>query len=114
MDPASLIRYDTAFEKGALRDLVVDSFKLLGIERTAKLLDGLKRYGFALSTTSGITIGIDDVAIPPAKKELLAQAYAKLERINQSYDMGLMTETDRKNQVVRLWNDTTDDLGSIE
>ena len=44
--PASLIRYDTAYEKNALRDLVVDSFKLLGIERTAKLLDALKDEGF--------------------------------------------------------------------
>ena len=43
--PASMIRYDTAYEKNALRDLVTDSFKLLGIERTAKLLDALKDYG---------------------------------------------------------------------
>src|SRR5690606_13993673 len=62
--PPEMIRYDTVYERGALRDLVVESFKRLGIERTAALLDGLKSYGFELSTTSGITIGIDDVAIP--------------------------------------------------
>jgi DNA-directed RNA polymerase subunit beta' len=108
--PASMIRYDTAYEKGALRDLVVDSFKLLGVERTAKLLDGLKQAGFELSTTSGITIGIDDVAIPPAKAALLAEAQTKLEKIQQYAEMGFVTETERFQQVVRLWNDTTEQV----
>jgi DNA-directed RNA polymerase subunit beta' len=108
--PASMIRYDTAYEKGALRDLVTDSFKLLGIERTAKLLDGLKRSGFALSTTSGITIGIDDVAIPEKKKELLAEAQSKLEKIMVAYDRGFVNEKERFQQVVKLWNDTTEQV----
>jgi DNA-directed RNA polymerase subunit beta' len=108
--PSSLIRYDTAYEKGALRDLIIDSFKLLGIERTAKLLDGLKSYGFELSTTSGITIGIDDVAIPPKKKELLEGAYKRLDRITAAFETGMVTEQERYNQVVRLWNDTTDQV----
>ena len=100
--PASLIHYDIAYEKGALRDLVTGSFKLLGIERTAKLLDSLKRYGFDLSTTSGITIGIDDVAIPPKKKELLEGAYARLDKINGAFERGFVTDQERQNQVVRL------------
>jgi DNA-directed RNA polymerase subunit beta' len=108
--PASMIRYDIAYEKGALRDLVVESFKLLGVERTAKLLDGLKQAGFQLSTTSGITIGIDDVAIPAAKKQLLADAQAKLEKIREYAEMGFVTEQERFQQVVRLWNDTTEQV----
>ena len=108
--PASMIRYDIAYEKGALRDLVMDSFKLLGVERTAKLLDSLKQAGFELSTTSGITIGIDDVAIPAKKKELLAEAQVKLEKIQSYAEMGFVTEQERYQQVVRLWNDTTEQV----
>ncbi len=108
--PSSLIRYDTAYEKGALRDLVTDSFKLLGVERTAKLLDGLKQYGFELSTTSGITIGIDDVAIPPKKKELLEEAYNRLDKITAAFERGFVTDEERYSQVVKLWNDTTDQV----
>ena len=106
--PPSMIRYDTAFERGALRDLVVDSFKLLGVDRTAKLLDALKQSGFELSTVSGITIGIDDVAIPPQKQELLDDAQGKLEKINAAFERGFVTDQERKQQVVRLWNDTTE------
>ena len=110
--PTSMISFDTAYEKNALRDLVVDSFKLLGIERTAKLLDALKNEGFKLSTTSGITIGIDDVAIPERKRELLAEAQTKLEKINVAFERGFVTDTERYQQVVRLWNDTTESVKS--
>ena len=108
--PAELIRYDTVYERGALRDLVVESFKRLGIERTAALLDGLKQYGFELSTTSGITIGIEDVAIPEKKKEILEDAQRKLARIQEAAERGFMTERERFNQVIRLWNDTTEQV----
>jgi len=108
--PKDLLRYDTVYERGALRDLVLESFKRLGIERTAALLDGLKQYGFELSTTSGITIGIDDVAIPPKKKELLAEAQAKLEKITAAYNRGFVNEQERYQQVVRLWNQTSEDV----
>ena len=106
--PAELLRYDTVYERGALRDLVLESFKRLGVDRTAALLDGLKQYGFELSSTSGITIGIDDVAIPPKKKELLAEAEEKLKKINDAFQRGFVTEQERFQQVVRLWNDTTE------
>ena len=108
--PASMIRYDIAYERNALRDLITESFKMLGIDRTAKLLDGLKRSGFELSTTSGITIGIDDVAIPKAKRDLLEQAQEKLMRINAAYERGFVTDQERFQQVVRLWNDTTENV----
>jgi len=108
--PASLIRYDTAYEKNALRDLVTDSFKLLGIERTAKLLDALKDEGFKLSTTSGITIGIDDVVIPERKRELLEEAERKLGKITAAYERGFVTDQERYQQVIRLWSDTTESV----
>ena len=106
--PEELLRYDTVYERGALRDLVLESFKQLGIDRTAALLDGLKQYGFELSSTSGITIGIDDVAIPPKKQELLADAQQKLDKINAAFDRGFVTEGERFQQTVKLWNDTTE------
>jgi DNA-directed RNA polymerase subunit beta' len=108
--PTSMIRYDVAYERNALRDLVSESFKRLGIDRTARLLDGLKQSGFQLSTTSGITIGIDDVAIPEAKRELLEEAQEKLTRVNDAFDRGFVTPQERFQQVVRLWNDTTENV----
>ena len=106
----SLVDLDTAYEKDSLKDLIMACFKRLGIEATAKLLDALKDSGFKLSTTSGITIGIDDIVIPPSKPGILAEADLKLKEIEQSFDFGFMTDEERYKQVVQLWNDTTDNV----
>ncbi|MEF2279668.1 DNA-directed RNA polymerase subunit beta' [Deinococcus sp. YIM 134068] len=104
----TLVNLDTAYEKDNLKDMIMGCFKHLGIEATAGLLDALKDSGFKLSTTSGITIGIDDIVLPPNKGELLAEADEKLKEIEQNYEFGFMTEDERYKQVVQLWNDTTD------
>ncbi|WP_407541334.1 DNA-directed RNA polymerase subunit beta' [Deinococcus radiomollis] len=106
----SLVDLDTAYEKDSLKDLIMACFKRLGIEATAKLLDALKDSGFKLSTTSGITIGIDDIVIPPSKPGILAEADVKLKEIEQSFDFGFMTEEERYKQVVQLWTETTDNV----
>ena len=105
-----LVNLHTAYEKDSLRDMIMTCFKQLGVEATAKLLDALKDSGFKLSTSSGITIGIDDIVIPPVKDAILADADLKLKEIEQNYEFGFMTEEERYKQVVQLWNDTTDDV----
>ncbi|PNY80467.1 DNA-directed RNA polymerase subunit beta' [Deinococcus koreensis] len=106
----TLVNLDTAYEKDALKDMVMACFKHLGIEATAGLLDALKDSGFKLSTSSGITIGIDDIVIPPSKPEILARANAQVAEIEQNYEFGFMTEEERYKQVVQLWNDTKDEV----
>ncbi|GAA5513458.1 DNA-directed RNA polymerase subunit beta' [Deinococcus carri] len=106
----TLVNLETAYEKDHLKDMVMACYKELGIEATAGLLDALKDSGFKLSTTSGITIGIDDIVLPPNKPELLAEADEKLAAIEQNYEFGFMTEEERYKQVVQLWNDTTDEV----
>ncbi|WP_102125654.1 DNA-directed RNA polymerase subunit beta' [Deinococcus planocerae] len=106
----TLVNLETAYEKDNLKDMIMGCFKHLGIEATAGLLDALKDSGFKLSTTSGITIGIDDIVLPPNKAELLAEADEKLKSIEQNYEFGFMTEEERYKQVVQLWNDTTDEV----
>ena len=104
----TLVDLETTYEKDALKDMVMACFKHLGIEATAGLLDALKDGGFKLSTTSGITIGIDDIVLPPNKPELLAEADQMLAEIEQNFEFGFMTEEERYKQVVQLWNNTTD------
>jgi len=105
-----LVNLEVAQEKNSLKDLVYKSFLVLGVEKTAKLLDALKYYGFVLSTTSGITIGIDDAVIPVQKKQFLQEADVKLAQIEQAFEMGLMTEEERFQQILHLWSQTTDSV----
>jgi len=103
-----LLQLDVPQEKNSLKDLVYHSFLRLGVERTARLLDALKYYGFTLSTTSGITIGIDDAVIPGEKRQYLEEADRKLLQIEEAYEMGFLTEEERYRQIVDLWNETTE------
>ncbi|PZA05840.1 MULTISPECIES: DNA-directed RNA polymerase subunit beta' [unclassified Meiothermus] len=103
-----LVNLEVAQEKNSLSDLVYRSFLLLGVEKTAKLLDALKYYGFVLSTQSGITIGIDDAVIPPEKRRYLEEADAKLAQIEQAFELGFMTQEERVAQIVQLWSETTE------
>mgnify|MGYP001770791902 CR=1 FL=1 len=103
-----LLQLDVPQEKNSLKDLVYHSFLRLGVERTARLLDALKYYGFPLSTTSGITIGIDDAVIPGEKRQYLEEADRKLLQIEEAYEMGFLTEEERYRQIVDLWNETTE------
>ncbi|HGY09944.1 MAG TPA: DNA-directed RNA polymerase subunit beta', partial [Oceanithermus profundus] len=106
--PEELLNYDVAQEKNSLRDLVYRSFLLLGIEKTARLLDVLKAEGFHFSTSSGITIGIDDVIIPPEKEQYLREADEALDKIERAYKQGLLTDEERYRQIVKLWADVTE------
>jgi DNA-directed RNA polymerase subunit beta' len=103
-----LIQMDVPQEKNSLKDLVYQAFLRLGIEKTARLLDALKYYGFTLSTTSGITIGIDDAVIPEEKQRYLEEADRKLRQIEQAYEMGFLTDRERYDQVIQLWTETTE------
>ncbi len=105
-----LIRLDLPQEKNALKDLVYQAFLRLGVEKTARLLDALKYYGFTLSTTSGITIGIDDAVIPEEKRAYLEEADRKLLQIEQAYEMGFLTERERYDQIIQLWTETTEKI----
>ena len=103
-----LIQLDVPQEKNSLKDLVYQAFLRLGMEKTARLLDALKYYGFTFSTTSGITIGIDDAVIPEEKKQYLEEADRKLLQIEQAYEMGFLTDRERYDQILQLWTETTE------
>lgn len=104
------VNLHTAYEKNELQSLILKCYRYLGIEKTAHLLDTLKDEGFRLSTVSGITIGIDDIMIPPQKPRLLGEADVKLAEIEENASLGFLTEEERKKQVIQLWNDTTDEV----
>ncbi len=75
------------------------------------ILDGLKNAGYHYATKAGITVSIFDATMPPNKADLLAAADAKVDAIDEDYEMGLMSPEERHKQVVDIWNDTTEEIG---
>ncbi|NPV30114.1 MAG: DNA-directed RNA polymerase subunit beta' [Firmicutes bacterium] len=94
--------------KKMLAQIIGKCYRQLGYARTAVLLDGIKKLGFTYATKAGITVGITDVTIPPDKDEILAEAEAEVDRIEQQYRRGLITEEERYERVTGIWQKATD------
>jgi len=95
-----------------LDEIMGECFRLYSSAPTAVVADRLKRLGFKYSTRGGISIGVEDVEIPPNKDELLAEADKQVEAIERQYKRGLLTETERYKQIIRVWDTTKDKVSN--
>jgi DNA-directed RNA polymerase subunit beta' len=76
----------------------------------ADVLDRLKALGFVWATRSGVTIAISDVITPPGKAEILAAAEEKAEKVQTQYERGLITDSERRQEMIEIWTRATDDV----
>ncbi len=79
-----------------------------GLERTVRMLDGLKDLGFLYATKAGISIGIDDMLIPGDKAKLVENAEKEVVKVQQQYLDGAITNGERYNKVIAIWGDVTE------
>ena len=76
----------------------------------ANTLDNLKAAGFHWATRSGITIAIDDVVTPPRKAEILERYEKDAEKIEKQYQRGVITEDERRQELVEVWTKATSEV----
>ena len=79
-----------------------------GLSKTAELLDYIKATGYKYSTTAGITVSVDDVKVPPAKKKILEEAQIQVDNVTKQYRRGLITDSERYASVIKIWEQATD------
>ncbi|WP_269438247.1 DNA-directed RNA polymerase subunit beta' [Phosphitispora fastidiosa] len=96
--------------KKVLGNIVAIAYRDLGYAQTAALLDGLKSLGYTYATRAGVTIGIEDITIPEEKKALLAEAEKGVETVELQYRRGLITDDERYNKVIGIWNEATESV----
>ncbi|NSW88722.1 DNA-directed RNA polymerase subunit beta' [bacterium] len=99
--------------KKAIEDLIDTTFRVSGGKSTVLLADRLRTLGFKHSTTSGISVSIADMTIPKEKDELLNEANANVQNIQDQYLQGLITDGERYNKVIDVWARTGDSIGDI-
>jgi DNA-directed RNA polymerase subunit beta' len=105
------IRYrNYAMKKENLKQIIADCFKVYGRVKTTELADEIKRLGFAYATKAGATIAISDVKVPTGKQEELAKADAKISELEEQYREGLITDNEKYQQTVDIWNEVTDNV----
>ncbi len=83
--------------------LIEDLISRYGLEAMPKILDKIKSFGFKYATRSGITWGLDDINVPVAKEQIIANARIEIERVENDYHEGLLSEAERYRMVIEIW-----------
>ena len=96
--------------KKKLGKIVEKSINKYGLNPAAELLDYIKATGFKYSTTGGITVSIEDVKVPEAKKDILEQAQKDVDNVSKQYKRGLITDDERYQSVIKIWEKATNDV----
>ncbi len=94
--------------KKNLGKIIAKCINVHGLSKTAELLDYIKSTGYKYSTIAGMTVSVDDVKVPPAKKQILADANVEVDKVLKQYKRGLITDQERYNSVIKIWEAATD------
>jgi DNA-directed RNA polymerase beta' subunit len=97
--------WNRVMKKGNIAALVDYIYKHSGISYTAEFLDNLKSLGFEYATKAGVSISIDDIKTPPEKEQIIQESKQKAYEIQKQYSDGLMTNQERYNKIIDIWND---------
>ena len=90
--------------KKNLREIIGDIIKITNIPKTVKFLDDIKQLGFRTAFHGGLSFNINDLIIPEIKEELLENAKGEVDEVWDNYNMGLITNNERYNQIVDIWS----------
>jgi DNA-directed RNA polymerase subunit beta' len=96
--------------KKALRDIIGNVLKVSGTSKTAKFLDDIKELGYDMAFKGGLSFNLDDIIIPKEKIELVKKAEGDVIEVMMNYNMGLITNNERYNQIIDIWTHTNSRL----
>ena len=101
--PAEVGYVNVLITKKSLKNIIGDVLALTDNPTTVKFLDDIKSIGYKWSFKGGLSFNIDDLIIPEIKPELLKEAQEEVDEVTQNHAMGLITNTERYNQVIDIW-----------
>ena len=111
-DPENLFRLEVEFLVGKkqLGKIIDKCIKVHGTQKTAEVLDNIKAQGYKYSTRGAITVAVCDAVIPPQKKDIIADAEARIDRVAAQYRRGLISNDERYGHVLKIWEKATNDV----
>src|SRR6201991_4887656 len=102
--PAEVGFVNALLTKKNLRKIIGDIIEITNVPKTAKFLDDIKQLGFRTAFQGGLSFSINDLIIPDVKQDLLDSAKGEVDEVWDNYNMGLITNNERYNQIVDIWS----------
>ena len=101
---------NTLLTKKSLRDIISVVMKKAGADKVAKFLDDIKNMGYQMAFKGGLSFNLEAVIIPESKEKLVQEGYEKADAIIDDYNMGLITNNERYNQIIDVWTSVNNKL----
>ncbi|WP_034059987.1 DNA-directed RNA polymerase subunit beta' [Lacinutrix jangbogonensis] len=111
--PAAAGYVNEVLTKKSLRDIIGEILKLTSVPETSAFLDEIKTLGYLFAFKGGLSFSLGDIIIPPEKQSMIDAANAKVDGIKANYNMGLITNNERYNQVIDIWTSTNAELTEL-
>ncbi len=92
--------------KKSLRDIIGRVLKASGTAATAQFLDDIKSLGFGMAFRGGLSFNLDDVIVPDEKEIYVTEGYEQVDEVLDSYNLGVITNNERYNQIIDVWTHT--------
>jgi DNA-directed RNA polymerase subunit beta' len=102
--------YNRIVDKGRLKSLMAWAYTSYGSARCATMADKLKELGFRFATKAGVSISVDDLQVPPIKRQMLEATEEEIRKTEERYARGEITEVERFQKVIDTWNSTSEAL----
>ena len=102
---------NSTLDKGGVKDLIAEVLEMTDEKVTTEVADRIKDIGFKYATRSGITVAVSDITIPESKKEIVSVAMDDEKLVERNFRRGLLTEQEKTDQVIKIWQKATDDIG---
>ena len=106
----SFAEINVEMTKKNLSKLINSCYRKLGLKDTVIFADQLMYLGFRQATRSGVSVGMEDMVIPPTKNQIIDKAEAEVREIEQQFEQGFVTAGERYNKVVDIWARTNDQV----
>jgi len=111
--PAAAGYINEVLTKKSLRDIIHGILKVTSVPETADFLDEIKSLGYNFAFKGGLSFSLGDIIIPPEKHTMIAAANKQVDGIMANYNMGLITNNERYNQVIDIWTSTNAELTEL-
>ena len=109
--PAEVQFVNKKLDKGGVKDLIAEVYELCGQEVTTNVADRVKSIGFEYAMKSGTTLAVADISIPPERKPIIDEALKQVEVVQRDFRRGLLTEQEKNEREIQIWQETTDKVG---
>jgi len=105
--------FNDIISKKTLRGLIANVIKAVGMARACEFLDGIKNLGYRMAYEAGLSFNLNDIIIPEEKAEIVERGNQEVEAITANYNLGMITDQNRYQQVIDTWTHVNNELGEV-